>query len=207
MSPKFSRVRVFLPMLLFSIAVLSCGTSPYEYPAFSKNGHINVVVEIPAGTNLKYEFSPETEEFEVEIIDGKRRMVQFLPYPGNYGFIPSTLMDKSRGGDGDALDILVISESLPQGMVVEVIPVAVLHLSDRGETDDKIVAVPAEADLRTINCTTLSCMEDNYPEALSIIQGWFSSYKGSGKMKFLGWADENKAMSEIKKWSVSDEKK
>lgn len=207
MSSKFTWICAVFQLLLFGTALMSCSTSPYEYPAFSQTGHVNVVIEIPAGTNLKYEFSPKTEEFEVEIIDGKRRVVQFLPYPGNYGFIPSTLMDKSRGGDGDALDILVISESLPQGMVVEVIPVAVLHLSDRGETDDKIIAVPAEAELRTINCSTLKCMKDNYPAALSIIQDWFSSYKGPGKMEFLGWADENEAMSEIKKWSVSDEKK
>lgn len=207
MSLNLNRISSVFQALALAIILLSCSTSPYEYPAFSKDGHVNVVVEIPAGTNLKYEFSPQSKEFEVEVIDGKKRVVAFLPYPGNYGFIPSTLMDKSKGGDGDALDILVIAESLPQGIVTEVIPIAVLHLSDRGETDDKIIAVPAGKSQRTINCTTLNCMEDNFPKALSIIKDWFISYKGPGKMEFKGWANEKVALSEIKKWSVPNEKK
>ncbi|UII33804.1 inorganic diphosphatase [Fulvivirga ulvae] len=206
MSSNRARISVFSQMLL-SMALVSCSISPYEHPPISQNGYVNVVVEIPAGTNLKYEFNAKAEEFEVEIVDGKKRTVNFLPYPGNYGFIPSTLMDKAKGGDGDALDILVISESLSQGTVVEVIPVAVLQLSDQGETDDKIIAVPADEALRTINCITLNCIREKYPKALSIIQDWFSSYKGAGKMKFLGWSNEKVAISEIKKWSVSDEKK
>ena len=47
------------------------------------------------------------------------RIVNFLPYPANYGFIPSTFMDKKKGGDGDALDILLISEHMVTGTVVD----------------------------------------------------------------------------------------
>ncbi|MBL6446201.1 inorganic diphosphatase [Fulvivirga sp. 29W222] len=207
MSSNLARSGAILLMLSFGIVLVACSTSPYEYSAISQSGFVNVVVEIPAGTNLKYEFSPKTKQFDVEIIDGNKRRVNFLPYPGNYGFVPSTLMDKSKGGDGDALDILIISESLPQGTIIETIPIAVLQLSDRGETDDKIIAVPADKSLRVIDCTTLNCLQEQSPKALSIIQDWFSSYKGVEKMEFLGWANENEALSEIKKWSISDEKK
>ena len=77
-----------------------------------------MVVEIPAGTNHKIEYDPSTDSFENDKKDGKDRVISFLPYPGNYGFIPSTLMNKDRGGDGDALDILVIGESEPTGTVL-----------------------------------------------------------------------------------------
>ena len=64
--------------------------------------YVQVVVEIPAGTNQKIEFDYKDGTFKVDQIDGKDRVIDFLPYPGNYGFVPGTLMDKERGGDGDA---------------------------------------------------------------------------------------------------------
>ena len=38
--------------------------------------------------------------------DGKERIIQFLPYPGNYGFIPETL-----AGDGDPIDVIDLDEA------------------------------------------------------------------------------------------------
>lgn len=198
--------KVFLiPML--SAFICACSNSAYESPAFSENGHLNMVVEIPAGTNKKYEINRESGEFELEIIDGKPRKVEFLPYPTNYGFVPSTLMHKSTGGDGDPLDVLLIAEAIPQGVIVEVIPIGLLLLHDRGEEDHKVLAIPADEALRTVTCSIIACMKQKYPAALDIIASWFSNYKGSGVMEFKGWADEKAAIDEIKKWSVSDEKK
>ena len=79
-------------------------------PTYTEQG-INVVVEIPAGTNHKIEFDKKNKKFVVDQKNGKDRIIDFLPYPGNYGFIPSTYMDPAVGGDGDALDVLVIGES------------------------------------------------------------------------------------------------
>ena len=72
----------------------------YKIAALAQEGKaFNVVVEIPAGTNHKIEYNTESGEFENDIKDGKIRIIDFLPYPGNYGFIPSTYMDPERGGD------------------------------------------------------------------------------------------------------------
>ncbi|MDA9133798.1 inorganic diphosphatase, partial [Gammaproteobacteria bacterium] len=60
---------------------------------FSKNGFLQMVVEIPAGTNKKIEYDKNINEFFIDKIDGVDRVINFLPYPGNYGFIPSTKMD------------------------------------------------------------------------------------------------------------------
>ena len=97
------------------------GTSKdFQYlPTYTEQG-INVVVEIPAGTNHKIEYDKENKEFVVDQKNGKDRIIDFLPYPGNYGFIPSTYMDPAIGGDGDALDVLVIGESVPTGTVIPV---------------------------------------------------------------------------------------
>ena len=102
-------------------------------------GNFNAVIEIPAGTNKKIEFNNSTQAFEVDKNNGKDRVIQFLPYIGNYGYIPSTYSNPNQGGDGDALDVLVISESVKTGSIIEIIPIAVLKLLDEGEIDYKIL--------------------------------------------------------------------
>ena len=99
---------------------------------YTSQGSINAVIEIPAGTTKKIEYNKETLEFNVDQIDGKDRIIKFLPYIGNYGFIPSTLSDTAKGGDGDPLDIIVISETKSTGTILSVIPIAVIRIVDEG---------------------------------------------------------------------------
>lgn len=163
----------------------------------------NAVIEIPAGSNLKLEFNPSNGKFEAEKIEGKERIVDFLPYPGNYGFIPSTLMDKKAGGDGDPLDVLVIASSVPTGTVLEVKPLGALILRDRGELDTKIIAVPADSTMRVINAVNTQQFFLEYDGAKRIIENWFLNYKGWGIIELVRWEDEDFANKEIKKWVIT----
>ncbi len=176
------------------------GKNYYKIPTYNTATTINAVIEIPAGTNLKTEYNPSTNKFNTDPKNRKTRIINFLPYPANYGFIPSTLMDTIRGGDGDALDILVISEHVPMKTVLEVIPIGIIVLRDRGEIDNKILAVPADKDFQIISATSFKDLENDYPELLNIIQRWYLSYKGPGKIEFIDWKDEKAAMKEIQKW-------
>ncbi len=172
-----------------------------ELPAFSGTA-VNVVVEIPAGTNHKIEFRKDRGDFENDQEDGRDRIIHFLPYPGNYGFIPSTMLDGGKGGDGDPLDILVLAESRPTGSVMEAIPIGALRLRDNSEIDTKIIAVPADTSLRVINATTFRQLLIEYDPARRIIEQWFLNYKGFGAMELIGWEDENYARREIEQWSL-----
>jgi inorganic pyrophosphatase len=78
-------------------------------------------IEIPAGTKQKWEFNDETGEIEKDYKDEKERIIQFLPYPGNYGFIPETL-----AGDGDPIDVIDLDESEQRGA---------LNFEDKKEED------------------------------------------------------------------------
>ena len=64
--------------------------------------------------------------------------------------ISRTLLPKELGGDGDPLDVLVLGRALPRGSVVETKVLGVLKLLDRGEQDDKILAVPKESLLHEV---------------------------------------------------------
>ena len=161
-----------------------------------------MVVEIPAGTNVKLEYDIETNTFPVDKKNGKDRVIEFLPYPGNYGFIPSTIMDMSRGGDGDAVDILLLSEHLPTGTIIEVLPIGVLVLEDSGEKDSKIIAVPIDESLRIMRTHSYESFHSEFFEAKQLIQSWFLGYKEGSVIKFISWEDEKAAKIEIEKWSI-----
>ncbi len=193
---------VFLNSCNHSVRVESKANFLNDIATFTTDSLVNVVIEIPAGTCLKTEYDKSKNEFSVERLkDGTLRSVQFLPYPGNYGFIPSTEMRLDLGGDGDALDVLVLAEALPKGQVLETIPIALLKLKDNDELDYKIIAVPKEPKLQIINCTSYACLQQNYSAIISIIELWFTHYKGSNKIVVVGWDTEESANQEIQKWT------
>jgi len=103
------------------------------------------------------------------------------------------------GGDGDALDALVLCSSLPTGTVIEVIPIAVFKLLDNGETDYKILAVPKDNTLRTIQAKTLENLNTKYPKVKEIVALWFLNYNSKDTAQNLGWGNEEEALLEVKK--------
>lgn len=118
---------------------------------------INVIVEIPKGSKNKYEIDKETGLIALD-----RTLHTAQDYPFDYGFVPQTLWD-----DGDALDVVLLTTyPLFPGILVAARPVAIMHMTDSGEGDDKIIAVPVGDprwgevhDLADINKHTLKEME------------------------------------------------
>lgn len=171
-----------------------------EYPAFTAEGLLHGVIEIPAGTNHKFEYHKQAFEFQHDTRDGRPRVIDFLPYPVNYGFVPSTRMDRERGGDGDPLDVLVIAESLPTGTVLAVQPIGLLLLKDLGEWDNKVLAIPADPGRRIIRATNWLEFQRDYSAARHLLETFFLYYDGLGTMTLMGWADETAALAEVRKW-------
>lgn len=176
------------------------------YPAMNKNKTINAVIEIPAGSVDKWEVSKKDGSLNWELVNGKKRKVKYLGYPANYGMIPSTLLPKSIGGDGDPLDVIVLGERIERGSVIPVKLIGVLKLQDRGEHDDKIIAVPIKGDFSEIK--SLSELEISYPGVMDIIKTWFINYKGKGKLTSTGYQESKIANSildaSIKAFKVND---
>lgn len=94
---------------------------------------IDVIVEIPFGCKVKYEWDNNTGRMRVD-----RRMPPTMTYPGNYGFIDNTI-----SGDGDPIDVLIInSYKFYQNTIVECRVLGALITSDEKGKDEKIIAVP-----------------------------------------------------------------
>lgn len=174
-----------------------------ELPPFTPDGLLQGVIEIPAGTNHKFEYNKQSFEFQNDIRDGRPRVIDFLPYPVNYGFIPSTKMDKPRGGDGDPLDVLVVAESLPTGTVIQVLPIGLMLLKDLGEWDNKVLAIPADPALRIIRATNWQEFQRDYSAARHLLETFFLYYDGLGTLTPMGWDDERAALDEVRKWMIA----
>ena len=96
-------------------------------------GEINVFVEIPKDSNIKYELDKESG-----IVFVDRFLHTAMRYPFNYGFIPNTLSE-----DGDPIDVLVLSEySVAVGTVIPSVVIGMLDMEDEAGGDVKILAVP-----------------------------------------------------------------
>ncbi|MTB53247.1 inorganic diphosphatase [Lewinella sp. W8] len=201
--------------LIFLFLLTSCGQSPssgleqprdpYAEPSMEGES-LNVIVEIPAGSNHKIEYRPDEGFINDTLPNGGERIINFLPYPGNYGFIPSTLMSRDRGGDGDPLDVIVLSEGVPTGSKLAVKPIAALLLRDRGEIDTKIVAVPVDSSLQVFPVDNFLDFALQHDAARSILELWFLNYKGPNSTELLRWEDEEYAWREVRKWRLDNPK-
>ena len=149
------------------------------YDPVNVDGSVNVVIEIAAGTTAKYMVELKTGMIELEQKNGGPRYVQYLGYPCNYGNIPRSVLLKSKGGDGDAVDALVLGPSVPTGSVVRGRAIGMLSLVDTGEKDDKVVVVMDNTPFASVR--SIGELDRKFPGVVSILQTWFTSYKGRDK--------------------------
>ena len=159
-------------------------------PGDYENGEINVVIEIPTGSNHKIEWDRENACFMLDRIEP----IAFAK-PCNYGFIPQTLDE-----DGDELDVLMITDQpLTTGIRMVGKVLGVMKFEDDGEVDDKIIAVAAD-DRNTGD--SIKSLEDLPKRTLEQIEFHFNHYKDlkkPGTTKVKGFFGEDEAKEVIQK--------
>jgi inorganic pyrophosphatase len=125
---------------------------------------MNVIIEIPRGSNNKYEIDKETGLIKLD-----RANYSSAAYPFDYGLVPQTLWH-----DGDPLDVVLLTTyPLLPGILVTARPVAVMKMIDSGESDYKIIAVPTE-DKRWEDVKDIG---DINQHTLKEIKHFFETYK------------------------------
>ena len=150
---------------------------------------VNVVIEIPMNSSVKYEVDKEAGVVRVD-----RFLYTAMYYPFNYGFIPGT-----KEEDGDPVDVLLISrEPVLPGTIIEARPIGLLEMEDEEGFDSKVIAVPKDkldpqfASIKDIN---------DLPDAIKEkIKHFFEHYKElePGKwVKVRGWKGAEEAKRKI----------
>lgn len=96
---------------------------------------VPAVVEIPAGSKVKYELDKRSGLLRVD-----RILFSAVHYPANYGFVPRTYCR-----DGDPLDILVYcQEPIEPLAIMQARIIGVMKMRDEKGEDDKLVSVHAD---------------------------------------------------------------
>jgi len=135
---------------------VAVGTNPPE--------RVNGIIEIPKGSRAKYEIDKDSGLIKLD-----RVLYASMYYPLNYGFIPQTL-----GEDHDPLDIVVLTQVtvVPRCLIPSKV-IGVMRMIDRGEADDKIIAV-AEQDASVSHYEDV----DHLPEYFRVeLKHFFENYK------------------------------
>ncbi len=165
----------------------------YEIPTHKDSPRVvNAIVEIPKGSNHKYEYDPEYDQFVLD-----RSLMSAMVYPANYGFISSTLAD-----DGDALDILVLAgEPIDKGTIVPTRVIGALHMIDNGEVDYKLIGVP----VRSYSKQHIQTFDDIDPLLLDVIENFFQHYKEleGKKVELKGWIEQEETFKIVEE-SITD---
>jgi inorganic pyrophosphatase len=108
-------------------------------PFFERTQLVNIVIDTPKAAPFKLKFDEEAKVFRVH----KAMPLGFI-FPFNFGFLPST-----RGGDGDPLDVLLLTDFiLPTGAVILGKLIAVLEAEQvdrkQKQRNDRLIAIPVE---------------------------------------------------------------
>jgi inorganic pyrophosphatase len=152
-------------------------------------GQCTVIIEIPKGSNIKYEYDMESGFIIVD-----RKLFTAMYYPCNYGFIPNTLEK-----DGDPVDVLVLGETpLAPLSLIKVIPIGVLQTEDEEGHDSKIVAIPTSK--IDPSFSGVSDIGDVPQHLKDQIKHFFEHYKELEKGKFVkisGWEGKESAVKKI----------
>ena len=146
---------------------------------------VNALIEIPYGSNIKYELDKESGAIVVD-----RVLYGAMFYPANYGFVPNTLAK-----DGDPADILVLgSYPLQAGSVIKCRLIGMLIMEDEAGMDEKLLAVPVSK--IDPSYEEIKTIQDLPKATLNRIKNFFETYKTlePGKwVKVKDFADKESA--------------
>ena len=187
-------------LIVYTFFSLNLFANPADLNLYkNSDDQYNFFVEIPAGTKQKWEVNKDGI-LEWEEKNGEKRIVKFLSYPGNYGFIPQTL-----GGDNDPVDVIDLEESVNRGEIVSRKIIGGMYFEDGKDIDIKLIAIDEKGIFSDYDSIDQLILEK--PDVLEILRSWFVSYKKPGKMVFYRYINKQESQKIIedahKKWEQS----
>ncbi|MCL4383551.1 MAG: inorganic diphosphatase [Candidatus Marsarchaeota archaeon] len=152
---------------------------------------VNVFIEIPLGSNIKYEFDEEQEVLRVD-----RILYTSMVYPFNYGFVPNT-----KSEDGDPIDVLVISnQPFVPGTIIEVRPIGIAHMEDEEGVDEKVIAVPKDkVDPLFSNIRDITDVQDAIKNKIIHFFAHYKELEPNKWVKITDFGDVKEAKEKIQK--------
>lgn len=162
-----------------------------------KDGQIMAVIETAAGSHHRIKYNTINHQFEKNSIDSKAIVNEYLSTPFNIGFIPSTLKEVSRGGNGDPVQVFVLSGRIPSERYTPIKPIGLITYNDKGIKKKVIIAKSLDEEYASIKSEDLSLLPKG---VLEIISSWVCNQKGNGSYQLDSWGIQRDAVEHINKW-------
>ena len=137
---------------------------------------IDVLVEIESGSTIKYEYKKGA--IVCDSVENKVRIIDYLNYPFNYGFI----INSSKQQDNDYLDAVLIGNRISSGDTLSGRVICMIETIDNDEEDNKVVLIHSSSSLYK-NVQNLNDLNTYYPGVIEIIKIWFDNYKKESEVK------------------------
>lgn len=155
---------------------------------------LQVVIETPRGSRNKFSFDAEQRIFHL-----KSQLPLGMVFPWDFGFVPGTL-----GGDGDALDALVLMDepAFPGcALFVRLLGAMEIEQTERGKTkrNDRLIAVAEVSQL----FADMKSIDDLPCRVLTEIDEFFTTYhrlqgKQSRTLRWIRTAQAQRLVSEAR---------
>jgi inorganic pyrophosphatase len=187
----YKHIFLFFSLIFFALNVLSNPINVIDYK-HHKSPYYNFFIEIPAGTNEKWEVNKTDGKLEVQKNKKGKRIINFISYPGNYGLIPQTI-----AGDGDPLDVIDLGPSAARGSTSPVKIIGGLYFKDKKKTDIKLIAINPRGNFQDIE--KIDDLFYEHSSITEILKLWFLNYKKPGKMVFIRYLNKSESEDIIKK--------
>lgn len=141
---------------------------------------VTVIIESPKGAGHKYDYEPELNRFKL-----KKILPAGLVFPFDFGFIP-----KTKGEDGDPLDVMVISEikTFPgccmDCRIIGVIKAKQTERDGKTMRNDRFLAVPEVSQF----FKDVQEIEDLQQDVINQLENFFKNYneQAGKKLEILG---------------------
>ncbi|XP_078148857.1 soluble inorganic pyrophosphatase-like [Carex rostrata] len=125
----------------------------------------NCVVEVPRGSNIKYEIDKASALIKVD-----RVLHSSLVYPQNYGFIPRTCCE-----DNGPMEVLILMpDALMPGYCMRARAIGLMTVIDEGKIDHKVISVCADNNPEYTHHKDISDLD---PRCLAELRTFFENYK------------------------------
>ena len=170
--------------------------------AFRQDGSINVVVESPRGSAIKFKYDPDDD-----VMTLSRPLPAGLVYPHDWGFVPST-----HAPDGDPVDAIILWDgaSFP-GVVIPCRAIGLLEVeqtnlaSKKRERNDRLAMLPIKAP-RHGDVASVFDLPARVREELE--QFFLHAVAFEGKaVKILGWTGPEVAHRYLRRYEVKPSKR
>tara|TARA_Y200000002_G_scaffold240558_1_gene198770 strand:+ start:10753 stop:11307 length:555 start_codon:yes stop_codon:yes gene_type:complete len=158
--------KIFLLIIIF----IGCKESKDKLDLITIKEY-SILIEIPVGTNEKWEFNKINNKIERDSLNNLPRTINYLNYPFNYGMILNT----NNSGDNDPLDAIVIGNRFEIGDTIQAKPIAIINTLDKEKSDPKILFIHSSSPLNQIS--SKKELKEKYPGVLKIIKIWLNNYK------------------------------